>query len=65
MFLVVLLERLDKGLDLKLQNHGRVNVSTIQQAKMPRKRQNNGRKAHMKNRRRKKKMLISKRGRKL
>jgi hypothetical protein len=66
-FLVVILERLDKDLDLKLlaNPQERVKVSTIQQSKILRKRQRNGRKAHVKNRRRKKKILISKRGRKL
>jgi hypothetical protein len=66
-FLVVLVERLDKDLDLKLlaNPQERVNVSTIQQSKMLRKRRRNGRQAHVKNRGRRKKMLISKRGRKL
>jgi hypothetical protein len=68
-FLVVLVERLDKDLDLKLlaNPQERVNVSTFQQSKMLRKRLRNGRKAYVKNRRRRrrKKMLISKRGRKL
>ncbi|XP_023709238.1 uncharacterized protein LOC111865433 isoform X2 [Cryptotermes secundus] len=65
---VVLLERLDKDLDLKLlaNPQERVNVSTIHRFKILRKRRRNSRKAHVKNRRRKKKkMLISERRRKL
>jgi hypothetical protein len=66
LILVVLVERLDKDLDLKLlaNPHKRVDVSTMQQSKMLRKRRSNGRKVYAKNRRRKKKMLISGRGRK-
>jgi hypothetical protein len=64
MFVVVRLERLDLKLLASLQG-----VSACQLFNNPRvlrKTRSNGRKAHVKkNRRRKKKMLISKRGKKL
>jgi hypothetical protein len=55
-FLVVVLERLDKDIDLKLlaNPQERVSVSTIPRFKRLRERRRNGRKAHVKNRRKKK-----------